>query len=148
MKKNLVKKVIFTLQMILFCQLFAALTFTSCVSNNTKSQNHQETQIPFDSSVTKGILDNEMSYFIKKNAIPANRISLRLVVKAGSAMEEDDQKGVAHFVEHMAFNGTEHFEKSTIIDFFEKNGMNFGADLNAYTNFEEAAKQKTKKSWI
>ena len=137
MKKNLVKKVILTLQMILFCQLFAALTFTSCVSNNTKSQNHQETQIPFDSSVTKGILDNEMSYFIKKNAIPANRISLRLVVKAGSAMEEDDQKGVAHFVEHMAFNGTEHFEKSTIIDFFEKNGMNFGADLNAYTNFEE-----------
>ena len=56
-------------------------------------------------------------------------------MKAGSAMEEDDQKGVAHFVEHMAFNGTEHFEKSTIIDFFEKNGMNFGADLNANRSY-------------
>ena len=136
MKKNHVKKVISTLQVVLSCLFFAALIFTSCASNNTKGQNFQETQIPFDSSVTKGILDNEMSYFIKKNAIPANRISLRLVVKAGSAMEEDDQKGVAHFVEHMAFNGTENFAKSEIIDFFEKNGMNFGADLNAYTNFE------------
>ena len=120
MKKNHVKKVISTLQVVLSCLFFAALIFTSCASNNTKGQNFQETQIPFDSSVTKGILDNEMSYFIKKNAIPANRISLRLVVKAGSAMEEDDQKGVAHFVEHMAFNGTENFAKSEIIDFFEK----------------------------
>lgn len=136
MKKNHVKKLISTLQVVLSCLFFAALIFTSCASNNTKGQKYQETQIPFDSSVTKGILDNEMSYFIKKNAIPANRISLRLVVKAGSAMEEDDQKGVAHFVEHMAFNGTENFAKSEIIDFFEKNGMNFGADLNAYTNFE------------
>lgn len=137
MKKNYVKKVITAFQFLLFSSFFVALTFTSCASNNTKNQNYQEKLIELDSSVTKGILDNEMSYFIKKNAIPANRISLRLVVKAGSVMEEDDQKGVAHFVEHMAFNGTENFTKSSIIDFFEKNGMNFGADLNAYTDFEQ-----------
>lgn len=111
-----------------------ALVFTGCASS-AKAGN--ETPVTWDAAIKKGSLDNGMTYFVRKNAIPANRISLRLVVKAGSAMEEDDQKGVAHFVEHMAFNGTENFEKSAIVDYFEKIGMNFGADLNAYTNFEQ-----------
>ena len=78
-----------------------------------------------------------MSYYVMKNSEPKNRIFFRLVVKAGSNLEEDDQKGVAHFVEHLAFNGTENFKKQEIIAFLESVGMKFGAGLNAYTSFEE-----------
>ena len=99
--------------------------------------NTKETPLQWMSSIKRGTLSNGMDYFILKNSQPQNRISLRLVVKAGSAMEEEDQKGVAHFVEHMCFNGTKSFEKNSIIQYFESIGMGFGPDLNAYTTFEE-----------
>lgn len=111
-----------------------ALFFSGCASS-TKALGAMP--LTWNSAIKNGSLENGMTYFVRNNANPSNRISLRLVVKAGSAMEDDDQKGVAHFVEHLAFNGTENFEKSEIVDYFEKIGMNFGADLNAYTNFEE-----------
>ena len=112
-----------------------SLLSVGCASTSKKIKNG--TPLVWDSANKTGQLSNGMSYYVRKNSEPQNRITLRLVVKAGSCMEDEDQKGVAHFVEHLAFNGTEHFEKSAIIDYFEKIGMNFGADLNAYTSFEQ-----------
>ena len=91
----------------------------------------------FNPAVKCGQLDNGLTYYIQSNSEPKNRVSLRLVVNAGSCMEEEDQRGVAHFIEHLAFNGTKNFKKNEIISFIESVGMKFGADLNAYTSFEE-----------
>ena len=96
-----------------------------------------ESKLSVNPAIKSGTLKNGMEYFVQQNSEPKNRIMLRLVVKAGSCMEEDDQQGVAHLVEHMAFNGTEHFKKNEIINFMESVGMKFGADLNAYTSFEQ-----------
>ncbi|MDI9357315.1 MAG: insulinase family protein [Phycisphaerales bacterium] len=93
--------------------------------------------LPFNPKIISGKLSNGLQYYILKNSYPKNRVELRLVVKAGSILEHDDQLGVAHIVEHLAFNGTEHFKKQQIVDFLERNGVNFGADLNAYTSFDE-----------
>ncbi|HFE44604.1 MAG TPA: insulinase family protein, partial [Nannocystis exedens] len=93
--------------------------------------------LPFDSEVRMGTLANGMTYYIRRHQKPEQRAALWLAVDAGSVVEDDDQKGLAHFVEHMAFNGTERFEKNTLIDFVERAGMDFGADLNAYTSFDE-----------
>lgn len=121
--------------------LGTALAAISCKSTDLNEKGNKianaGTPLQFDSAVVRGSLENGMDYFVLHNEEPKNRIILRLVVKAGSCMEEEDQQGVAHFIEHLAFNGTEHFEKSAIVDYFEKIGMNFGADLNAYTSFEE-----------
>jgi zinc protease len=73
----------------------------------------------------------------KKNQKPENRAELRLVVNAGSMQENEDQQGLAHFLEHMCFNGTKNFKKSELIDFLEKSGVKFGQHLNAYTSFDE-----------
>ena len=93
--------------------------------------------LPIDSAVRKGQLDNGLTYIIRENGRPEKRAELRLVVNAGSILEDEDQQGLAHFVEHMAFNGTEHFPKQALVDFIEGIGMRFGADLNAYTSFDE-----------
>jgi len=97
----------------------------------------QGTKLPFDPNVTVGKLSNGVTYFIRKNSKPENRAELRLVVNAGSVLEDPDQQGLAHFVEHMAFNGTKNFHKQEIVNFLESIGMRFGADLNAYTSFDE-----------
>src|SRR5262245_66119794 len=94
-------------------------------------------QIPVETAITVGTLPNGLRYYVRANKKPEKRAELRLVVKAGSVLEDEDQQGLAHFVEHMAFNGTEHFPKSEIISFIESLGMRFGADLNAYTSFDE-----------
>lgn len=94
-------------------------------------------KIAVDERVTIGMLDNGMKYYIQKNVKPENRAELRLALNAGSILEDEDQKGLAHFVEHMAFNGTENFEKSELVDYLESIGTRFGADLNAYTSFDE-----------
>lgn len=131
MKKNVYRLVSFFTVAALI-----AVTLSGCKSTSVNSSKNG-TPLVWNSEVKQGVLDNGMTYFVQKNSEPKNRIVLRLVVRAGSCMEDDDQKGVAHFIEHLAFNGTEHFEKSAIVDYFEKIGMNFGADLNAYTSFEE-----------
>ncbi len=114
--------------------LLVALLFSvSCAS--TKVSNSRS--LPTDPAVLSGKLENGMSYFIQRNTEPANRIMLRLVIQAGSNMEEDDQQGVAHLLEHMAFNGSENFEPQELVSYFESIGMNFGADVNAYTSFDE-----------
>ncbi|MFZ5979500.1 MAG: M16 family metallopeptidase [Candidatus Zixiibacteriota bacterium] len=93
--------------------------------------------IPLDPDITYGKLDNGITYYIKYNSRPENRAEFRLAVNAGSVLEDDDQQGLAHFTEHMAFNGTKNFEKHELIDFLESIGMRFGPELNAYTYFEE-----------
>lgn len=96
-----------------------------------------EQPLAYDPLVTRGTLPNGVRYVIRENGKPANRLELRLVVNAGSVLETDDQQGLAHFLEHMAFNGTEHFEKQELVDYLESIGMAFGPDLNAYTSFDE-----------
>ncbi|MEE8572231.1 MAG: insulinase family protein [Gemmatimonadota bacterium] len=93
--------------------------------------------LPVDPGVVVGQLDNGMRYYIRANERPEKRAELRLVVNAGSVLEDEDQRGLAHFLEHMAFNGTEHFEKQELIDYLQFIGMRFGADVNAYTGFDE-----------
>ncbi len=98
--------------------------------------NAQET-IPFDSAVHRGTLANGLQFFIRQNARPAKRVLLRLAVKAGSLEEADDQQGLAHFIEHMAFNGSEHFKPGELVSYFESTGSRLGPHVNAYTSFDE-----------
>ena len=93
--------------------------------------------IPFDPSVKTGKLENGLTYYIKKNAKPENKVDLRLVVNAGSILETDDQQGLAHFMEHMCFNGTKRFPKNQLVDYLQSIGVKFGQHLNAYTSFDE-----------
>src|SRR5688500_4743340 len=94
-------------------------------------------QIPLDPAIRKGTLPNGLTYFIRQTKRPEKRGELRLVVNAGSILEDDDQLGLAHFVEHMAFNGTKHFPKLEIPTFLESLGMRFGPSVNASTSFDE-----------
>ena len=93
-------------------------------------------RLPLDPSVKIGKLDNGLTYYIQKNAKPAQRVELRLVVNAGSVQEDDDQRGMAHLLEHMAFNGSTHFKKHELIAYLRSIGVRFGADLNATTGFD------------
>jgi Predicted Zn-dependent peptidases len=97
--------------------------------------------MPDDPAVTIGKLPNGLTYYIRKNAEPKNRAVLYLALKAGSLMETDAQQGLAHFVEHMAFNGTKDFPKNELLNYLQKAGISFGADLNAYTNFDQTVYQ-------
>ncbi len=93
--------------------------------------------IPFDPAVRRGTLENGLQFYVRRNVKPEKRAELRLVVNAGSILEDDDQRGLAHFVEHMAFNGTKNFEKQELVEYLERIGMRFGPDINAYTSFDE-----------
>ena len=93
--------------------------------------------IKADPNVTIGKLDNGLTYYIRKNTYPKNRVEFRLAVNAGSNQENDNQQGLAHFTEHMAFNGIEGFPSNTVVDHLRSKGVVFGADLNAYTSFDE-----------
>ena len=90
-----------------------------------------------DSALVIGTLPNGLRYYLRANRAPAHRVELRLAVNAGSVLEDQDQQGYAHFLEHMAFNGTTHFPHNTLEDFIETSGMRFGADLNAFTSPDE-----------
>ncbi|HUH74489.1 MAG TPA: insulinase family protein [Chitinophagales bacterium] len=93
--------------------------------------------LPLDPNVKQGTLPNGLQYFIRKNSKPENRMEMRLIVNAGSNQEDDDQKGLAHFLEHMAFNGSKNFEKNDLVNYVESIGVKFGPHLNAYTSFDE-----------
>jgi zinc protease len=95
------------------------------------------TPLPVDSKVKIGTLPNGIRYYIRKNLKPEKRAELRLVVNAGSTLETNDQLGLAHFVEHTAFNGTTHFAKNDLVKYLQSIGVRFGADLNASTGFDE-----------
>ncbi|HBK87953.1 MAG TPA: peptidase M16, partial [Cytophagales bacterium] len=93
--------------------------------------------LPIAPEIKKGTLSNGLTYFIRKNNRPEQKVELRLVIKAGSILEGEDQQGLAHFTEHMAFNGSTHFQKNELVSFLQSIGVKFGADLNAYTSFDE-----------
>lgn len=103
---------------------------------NAQSIN-QSDKLPIDSKITMGKLPNGLTYYIRPNGKPEKKVELRLVVKAGSILETEEQQGLAHFMEHMNFNGTTHFPKNKLVDFLQSIGVEFGADLNAYTSFDE-----------
>ncbi len=93
--------------------------------------------LPIDPAVRTGTLENGLRYYVRANDEPRDRAELRLVVDAGSVLEDDDQRGLAHLLEHMAFNGTRNFEKQELVHYLESVGMRFGPDVNAYTGFDE-----------
>jgi zinc protease len=93
--------------------------------------------VPVDPNVKIGKLSNGLTYYIRKNTKPDNKVELRLAVNAGSVLEDADQRGLAHFMEHMSFNGSKNFPKNELVDYLQKVGVQFGADLNAYTGFDE-----------
>jgi zinc protease len=96
-----------------------------------------EQTLPVDPAVRTGQLSNGLRYYIRRNGRPASRVALRLAVNVGSIHEQDDQRGLAHFLEHMAFNGTQNFKPGELITFLESIGARFGPHVNAYTSFDE-----------
>lgn len=112
--------------------------------NNAQAQStNLNAQLPVDKNVKIGKLDNGLRYYIRKNSKPENRVEMRLIVNAGSILETDEQQGLAHFLEHMAFNGTKNFEKNELVKYLQSIGIRFGADLNAYTSFDETVYKLT-----
>ncbi len=115
--------------------------FTLLVAKTlTYSQSDQEflaSKVKNDPTVKIGKLPNGLTNYIKQNPKPANKVELRLVVNAGYILEDEDQLGLAHFMEHMNFNGTKNFKKNDLIDYLESIGLNFEHDLNVYTSFDE-----------
>jgi zinc protease len=93
--------------------------------------------IPSMENLRTGVLPSGLRYFILENSMPENRAYLTLAVKAGSVLEEEDERGLAHFVEHMAFNATERFPESKLISYLRSLGMRFGPEVNAYTSFDQ-----------
>ena len=93
-------------------------------------------KIPLYKEITYGKLENGLTYYIKKNSSPKEKATIHLIVKAGSLMEDDDQLGLAHLIEHMVFNGTKNFPKNEIDKYFNSIGLSIGADFNAVTGYE------------
>ena len=114
-----------------------ATMFLAFLPFRARAQPAADAPLPIDPAVRVGRLANGLTYLVRANHRPERRAELRLVVNAGSILEDDDQRGLAHFVEHMAFNGTTHFRKHELVDYLESIGMRLGADLNAYTGFDE-----------
>jgi len=107
------------------------------VMQRTTAQLNLQSKLPVDTKVKIGKLANGLTWYIRQNKKPEQKVELRLVVNAGSILEEEDQQGLAHMAEHMAFNGTTHFKKNDIVSFLQNIGVGFGNDLNAYTSFDE-----------
>lgn len=116
----------------LFLLIFLSGMFLSYAQNELSND-----PLPQDPKVITGELKNGLKYYIRQNEKPEKRVEFRLVINAGSILENDNQQGLAHFVEHMAFNGSKNFTKNELVSFLEKSGVAFGADLNAYTSFDE-----------
>ncbi|MCB9046414.1 MAG: insulinase family protein [Chitinophagales bacterium] len=105
--------------------------------NNNVSAQDLKQNLPVDPKVTIGKFANGITYYIRTNKKPEKKVELRLVVNAGSILEDEDQRGLAHFMEHMNFNGTKNFQKNELVSYLQSIGVEFGADLNAYTSFDE-----------
>lgn len=119
------------LHLLLFVPAFFFLFITGF------AQQIRTEKIPLDAKVKMGKLENGLTYFIRPNQKPEKRVELRLVLNAGSILEDADQLGLAHMMEHMAFNGTKNFKKNDIVSYLQEIGVGFGNDLNAYTSFDE-----------
>lgn len=115
------------------CLLMVALA----VGNLAATAQNLSDPLPLDAKVIKGKLPNGLTYYIRPNGKPEQKVELRLAVNTGSILEDDDQQGLAHFMEHMNFNGTKNFQKNDLVSYLQSIGVQFGADLNAYTSFDE-----------
>src|ERR1035437_771572 len=120
-----------TIKSLLF---LVALVF---VSVNLRAQVDLTKSAPMDPGIRTGKLNNGLTYFIRNNKEPEKRASFYIIQNVGAILENDDQNGLAHFLEHMAFNGTQHFPDKGIISSLEKHGVAFGSNINAYTGFDE-----------
>ncbi len=118
---------------IFFFLAIATLSFSTVLGQSMGPND----PLPIDPTIKIGTLPNGMKYYIKKNSKPEKRVEFRLAVKTGSVMENDDQQGYAHFMEHMQFNGLKHFPKMDLVNFLESTGVRFGAHLNASTSFDQ-----------
>ncbi len=117
-------------------KLFILLLASMGIFLSAEAQTSKE--LPVDPNVRYGKLENGLTYYIRQNAYPEKRADFYIAQKVGSMQEEDNQAGLAHFLEHMAFNGTKHYPgRKTMLDYLEKNGAKFGANVNAYTSFDE-----------
>ena len=119
------------------CLAFAAPAMLSAADAPNAKWAQDGSDLKPDPKAVFGSLDNGLKYIILPNSEPPKRVSLRLHLMAGSLMEEDDQQGLAHFMEHMAFNGTKNYPADEMVEFFQRLGMAFGADTNAHTSFDE-----------
>ncbi len=117
----------------------AASRLTAATPPETPRFAHEHSDLKADPAARFGKLTNGLHYVVLANHEPKARASLRLVVLAGSFHETDDQRGLAHFLEHMAFNGSTHYPPGTLVEFFQRMGMSFGGDTNAYTSFDHTA---------
>ena len=116
--------------------LLHALVSAFCFSASAQNLNLNDL-LPVDQSIRKGVLPNGLTYYIKSTDVVKDAASYYIIQNVGSILENDDQQGLAHFLEHMAFNGTKNFEGKAILDGFQKQGLLFGRDINAYTSFDE-----------
>jgi zinc protease len=121
--------------------LFALIPVSSLAQHTQRAMATSSTALPLDPAVRTGKLANGFTYYIRHNEEPKNRVVFYLANKVGSILEKDDQQGLAHFMEHMSFNGTSHYPKNELIDYLQKAGVRFGADINAYTGFNETVYQ-------
>jgi zinc protease len=113
---------------------FISIFLLTALFINARAQVDPMQPVPNDESVRHGVLENGLTYYIKSNQEPKERASFYIIQNVGALLEEDNQNGLAHFLEHMAFNGTKHFEENGVIDFLEKHGVAFGRNINAYTS--------------
>ncbi len=115
------------------------VTFLLLLSLIVPAQNvgNPDDLLPKDPKVSTGVLDNGLTYYVRSNDNPQNRAELMMVLSSGSVNEDEDQRGLAHFCEHMSFNGTKNFPKHELVNYFESIGMEFGPEINAFTSFDE-----------
>jgi zinc protease len=118
-------------------KLIRLISFLLLISSSLFAQQNLSDSLPVDPNVKVGKLSNGLTYYIRQNKKPEQKVELRLVVNAGSILEDSSQQGIAHFSEHMAFNGTKNFKKNDIISFLQSIGVQFGSDLNANTGFDQ-----------
>jgi len=109
----------------------------SCVAVNAQNLSAPAVQVPLDPQVRYGRLENGLTYYVRKNTLPAQRADFYIAQNVGAILEEDSQNGLAHFLEHMAFNGTKNYPGKGIINYLEALGVKFGENINAYTSLDE-----------
>jgi len=117
--------------------MLGALAFVASVAFSSPAVAQQLPQLPTDSAVVSGVLPNGLTYFIRHNETPKGQADFHIAQKVGSVLEEDNQRGLAHFLEHMCFNGTKNFPGNSLISYLESIGVKFGSHLNAYTGTDE-----------
>lgn len=131
------KKQLFVMLLFLFAT--AGMSFAQLGTSSGKKEKKTDltAKVPIDKKIRMGKLDNGITYYIRSNKKPEGRIQFRLAVNAGSVMEDEDQRGLAHFTEHMAFNGTEYYPHNELISKLQAKGVQFGGHVNAWTSFDE-----------